>query len=109
MHGFGADTVARWRTRATGLVPLSIGALTRPQLLVALKALLSTQVTAVLEHIPRVRMQSPVGAFSRFIRRPGHFDETVIERQRMPDGVLPPLLILTVVGKQVHYPLIYLT
>lgn len=27
----------------------------------------------------------------------------------MPDGVLPPLLVLTVVGEQVHYPLVNLT
>ena len=78
----------------------------RGDLLVALEALLPPQVAAVLKHVPGVRVQSPKGALPRFIRRPGHFEETVIEGQRVADGVLPALLVLSVKREQVHYPLV---
>lgn len=53
-------------------------------------------------------MESPKGTFPRFIRRPRHFKETVIERQRVANGVLPALLVLSVKREEVHYPLVNL-
>lgn len=75
-------------------------------LLVTLEALLPPQVAAVLKHVPGVWVESPKGAFPGFIRRPGYFDETVIERQRVANGVLPALLVLSVKREEVHYPLV---
>lgn len=71
-----------------------------------LEPLLSPQITPVLEHIARLGMQRPVGALARSIGTARHFDEAVVERERVSDGVLPTLLILTIVGKQVHDELI---
>lgn len=74
--------------------------------LVALEALLPPQIAAVLEHVPGVGVKGPERAFAWFIRGPGHFQETVVEGQRVADGVLPALLVLPVKGEKVHYPLI---
>lgn len=73
---------------------------------VVFEALLSSEVATVLEHVSRVRVQRPERTLARFVGRPGHFDETVVKRQRVPDGVLPPLLVLTVERKQIHDELI---
>jgi len=40
------------------------------------------------------------------VHGPGHFDETVVVRQRVPDGVLPPLLVLPVERILVHDELV---
>ena len=42
--------------------------LTCPGMLPALEALLPPEVAAVLEHVPRVRVQGPEGALPRFVR-----------------------------------------
>ena len=65
----------------------------------ALESFLTSEVAAIFEHIPGLRVEGPKRAFSRFIRRPGNFDKTVVETQRMPNGILPALLILTVKWK----------
>ena len=48
-------------------------------LLNALKPFLAPQVAAVLEHITRLGMQSPVAAFSGPVGTPRYLDEAVIE------------------------------
>lgn len=67
---------------------------------------LPPQVATVFEHIPRIWMEAPEGPFTRLIRCPGHFDETIVERQGVSDGVLPSLLVLTVEREQIHDKLI---
>ena len=68
--------------------------------------LLPAQVAAVFEHVAGVRVQRPVAALARSLGGPRHLDETVVERQAVPDGVLPALLVLPVVRKQVHDELV---
>lgn len=51
-------------------------------------------------------MQGPKAPLAGFVRGAGHFDETVVEAQRVTYRVLPALLVLSVEGKQVHYELI---
>lgn len=51
-------------------------------------------------------MQRPEAALAGLVRRARYLDETIIERQRVPDGVLPPLLVLSIVGKLGHDKLI---
>ena len=64
-------------------------------LLGTLEPLLPPQVAAVLKHVPGVRVQRPVASLARPVRRSGNFDETVVEGETVPDGVLPPLLVLS--------------
>ena len=64
--------------------------------------LLSAQVAPVLEHIARVRVKCPVAALARPVGGPRHFDEAVVERQTVSDGVLPALLVLAVVREEIH-------
>ena len=78
-------------------------------ILAILEPFLTSEVAAIFEHIPGLRVEGPKRAFSRFIRRPGNFDKTVVETQRMPNGILPALLILTVEWEQIHYKLIKYT
>lgn len=73
---------------------------------VALEALLSAQVAAVLEHVARLGVQRPERALARLVRRPRHLDEAVVERERVPDRVLPALLVLPVEREQVHDELV---
>ena len=51
-------------------------------------------------------MQRPVAALARSIRTARHLDEAVVEAERVTNGVLPALLILAVVGKEVHDELV---
>lgn len=71
-----------------------------------LEALLSPEVAAVLEHVSRVGVQGPEGSLARLVRSPGHFEEAVVEAERVSYGVLPALLILPVEGEQVHDELV---
>lgn len=73
---------------------------------VALEALLPAQVAAVLEHVARVRVQRPERALARLVRRPRHLHEAIVERERVPDRVLPALLVLPVEREQVHDELV---
>lgn len=75
-------------------------------LLLILKPLLASQVTTVLEHVAAVRVQGPEGSLAGFVRRARHLDEAVVEAERVPDGVLPALLILSVEREQIHDELI---
>jgi len=67
---------------------------------------LSAQIAAVLEHVARVGVQRPVAALARAVSGPRDFDEAVVERQTVSDRVLPALLVLPVVRKQVHDELV---
>ena len=51
-------------------------------------------------------MKCPVAAFAWSISRPRYLDEAVVERETVPDGVLPALLVVTVVREQVHDELV---
>ena len=73
---------------------------------VALEALLTTQIAAVLEHVARFGMEGPEGSFARFVGRTRHFDEAVVERERVADRVLPALLVLPIEREQVHDKLV---
>ena len=47
------------------------------------EALLAAEVAAVLEHVAGVGVERPEAALARLVRRPRHFDETVVEGQRV--------------------------
>ncbi len=79
------------------------------QVLVALEALLPPQIAAVFEHVAGIGVKGPKRAFARLIRGARHFQEAVVEGQRVADRVLPALLVLSVKREKVHYPLIDLT
>ena len=51
-------------------------------------------------------MKGPVGAFAGLIWGSRHFDEAVVETERVPDRVLPSLLVLPVKREQVHDKLV---
>ncbi len=74
--------------------------------LLQLEALLATQVAAVLEHVPGIGMKRPVGALAGLVGGTCHFDEAIVEGQRVADGVLPALLVLAVIWEQIHDPLV---
>lgn len=41
-------------------------------------------------------MQRPERSLARLVRRAWHFNEAIVKAERVPDGVLPALLILSV-------------
>lgn len=94
------------RGRLMLLMLLVLVGLPRQLLLLVLEPLLAPQVAAVLEHIAAVRVQGPEGSLARLVRRARHLDEAVVEAERVPDGVLPALLILPVEREQIHDELI---
>lgn len=75
-------------------------------LLLVLEPLLAPQEAAVLEHVARVGVQRPEGPLARLVGGARHLHEAVVEGQRVPDGVLPALLVLPVERKQVHDELV---
>jgi len=75
-------------------------------LLLVLEPLLPAQVAAVLEHVAAVRVQRPERALAGLVGCARHLDEAVVETERMPDRVLPALLVLPVKREQVHDELI---
>lgn len=54
-------------------------------------------------------MQRPERPLARLVGCPRYLEEAVVEAERMPDGVLPALLVLSVERKQVHDELVNLT
>lgn len=54
------------------------------------------------EDVLAAGVQHPVVPFARVVEVTRHFYETLIEAQVVPDGVLPPLSVLSVVWKVVH-------
>jgi len=61
------------------------GGLAHLRLLAALEAFLAAQVATILEHAPRVWVQSPEAALSGLVGRSRHLDETVVEGERVSD------------------------
>lgn len=98
----------RTQTGRTGLVTLGLLSAETTATLAALdlEALLATQVTPVLEHVARVRVQRPERAFAGLVGRARHLDEAVVEAETVSNAVLPSLLVLSIVWKQVHDELI---
>lgn len=65
-------------------------------------ALPASQKATVVEHIFRQRIQGPVIAFSRVSRLPRNLDEAIVERQIVPDGVLPGGKFVVIIGEAGH-------
>lgn len=93
-------------SRGVMLVLLVFVTLPGQLLLLVLEPLLPTQVAPVLEHIPAVGVQSPEGSLPGLVGGPSDLNEAVVEAQRVPDGILPALLVLSVVREQVHDELV---
>ena len=74
-----------------------------------LEAFLSSEVAAVLKHVAGIGVQRPEGSLARLVGCPWYLEEAIVEAERMSDGVLPALLVLTVERKQVHDELVNLT
>jgi len=70
--------------------------------LVQLETLPAPEEGSIFEHVDGVRVQGPVGSFSGSIWTPRHFEETVVERQVVTEGILPALRVLAVVRKALH-------
>lgn len=68
---------------------------------VSLEALPSPEEAAVVEHVLGGRVQGPVVTFARVPRLPRDLNETVVEGEVVPDGVLPGGELVSVVGKLV--------
>lgn len=58
------------------------------------------------EDVVAAGVQHPVVPFTRIIIMARHFDETLVETQVVPDWVLPPLSVLSVVWEVVHDELV---
>ena len=54
------------------------------------------------EHVLRARIQHPVVPFARVVVVARNLDETLVQREVVPDGVLPALLVVLVVRKMTH-------
>lgn len=58
------------------------------------------------EHVLGTRIQHPVISFAGVVVMAGHFDETLVQRQVVPDRVLPSLLVVLVIREMAHYVLV---
>lgn len=67
----------------------------------SLVSLASAQEASIVKHVLGQRVQSPVVALARVPRLPGDLDEAVVERQVVPDAVLPGGELFAVVGEPV--------
>jgi len=56
----------------------------------------------MFKHIGAVGIEGPKGALSRRPFLPGHLDETFVEAEVVPDGVLPALAVVPVVREALH-------
>lgn len=63
----------------------------------------------VFKHGNGLRMECPVGAFSRAVRASGNLDEAVVEAEVVSKTILPTLGVLAVVWEVVHDELIDIT
>lgn len=84
------------RARTIAIVPIRsvfvLLAPTRERLFITfvqLESFLSTQIATILEHVATLIVQRPKAAFARLVGRACHFHETVVERQRMANRILP--------------------
>lgn len=62
-----------------------------PERIFLLEAFPSPQEGAIVEHVVGVWVQTPVTALARLLVVAGHLDEALVEREVVPDGVLPAL------------------
>lgn len=74
--------------------------------LFTLKSLLSSQIATIFKHVARFGMQSPETAFAWLVRSAGYFQKTIVKAEAMAYGILPTLLIISIVGKHFHDELI---
>lgn len=73
------------------------------------ESLLTSKIATIFKHVTRVRMQCPETALAWLVRSSRYFEEAVVETERVTNGVLPSLLILSIVRKEVHDKLVYFT
>lgn len=68
----------------------------------------STKLTgrAPDEHVLGARVQHPIIPFPRVVVMSGNFNETLVQREVVPDGILPALFVVLVVRKVAHYVLV---
>jgi hypothetical protein len=82
------------------------GLLLLPEGVLLLEAPPTPQVRPVVEHVVRVRVQRPVAPLARLLVVTWHLDEALVQTEVVPDGVLPPLLVLAVVREPLHDELV---
>lgn len=58
------------------------------------------------EHVLGARVQHPIISFSRVVVMSGNFNETLVQREVVSDGILPTLFVVLVVRKMAHYVLV---
>ena len=87
------------------LLPLD-GLLLIPVGVLLLKPFPAPQVRAIIEHVPRLRVQRPVRSLAGLLVVAGNLDETLVKTQVMADGVLPALFVLPVVREPLHDELV---
>jgi hypothetical protein len=68
----------------------------------AFVALSATQEAAVVEHVFRHGVQSPIISLAGIPWLARYLDETIVERQVMPDGILPRGELLAVIWEPRH-------
>ena len=74
-----------------------------------LESLSPPEQRSVLEHGDGFGVEGPVGALAGPVGTPGDLDEAVVEAEVVPQAVLPPLGVLSVVGEVVHDELVNIT
>jgi len=62
----------------------------------------ASQKTTVVEHVFRQRVQGPIIALSRISWLARNLDEAIVERQVVPDGVLPGGKLVVIIGEARH-------
>lgn len=67
-----------------------------------LVSLPASEKATIIEHILRKRIQGPVVALSRVSRFARDLDEAIVERQIVPDGVLPGGKLVVIIGEAGH-------
>jgi len=100
-----ADFVCGFQHVQGLLLPLD-GVLLLLEGILLLEAPPTPQVAAVVEHVVRIGVQSPVAALAGLLVVPRHFHEALVQTEIVANRILPALLVLPVVGKAVHDELI---
>lgn len=67
-----------------------------------LVSLPASQKATVVEHVFRERVQGPIIALSRIAGLARNLDEAIVERQVVPDGVLPGGKLVVIIGEAGH-------
>lgn len=69
----------------------------------------ASEETSILEHVPAAGVQRPEAALTWLVWAPGDLDETVVKRQVVSQGVLPPLRVFSVIRESIHDELVNFT